>query len=171
MGILLWGCLAVGGVVTTINPSYGTEELAFQVKDTGAKLIAVFPDLLNTVQVAAAQFALDVKILIIDYPISKESGDTSTLFSMLEKAVVLKDEHSGWRKSVNAGKDLAFLIYSSGTTGRPKGVMLTHRNLVSNILQISSVDGPNLSWQTDKVLGFLPLYHIYGKSQTITFSS
>lgn len=60
--------------------------------------------------------------------------------------------------------DLAFLAYSSGTTGLPKGVMLTHRNVVSNVLQLGAAESENLGWRRDKLLGFLPFYHIYGLS-------
>lgn len=64
--------------------------------------------------------------------------------------------------------DLSFLVYSSGTTGHPKGVMLSHRNVISNILMLKAGEGVNLSWhrgyndQGDRILGFLPFYHIYG---------
>lgn len=64
-------------------------------------------------------------------------------------------------------KDLAFLVYSSGTTGHPKGVMLSHENIVANTLMIKVAEGGNLSWKGgkdgrgDKILAFLPFYHIY----------
>jgi long-subunit acyl-CoA synthetase (AMP-forming) len=163
MGILGCGCLAVGGVVTTINPSYGAEELAFQLQDTKARLIAVYPDLIDTVLESSRKFNLNMQILLMDPSSSEGYAHIPTLSSVLDKVVVSTEERRAWRKPIVPGQDLAFLIYSSGTTGRPKGVMLTHRNIVANILQISSVEGPNLSWKTDKVLGFLPLYHIYGK--------
>ena len=64
------------------------------------------------------------------------------------------------RVKVDPDKDLAFLVYSSGTTGFPKGVMLSHRNIVSNVLMTTSGD-PNLS-SKDSILAFLPFFHIYG---------
>jgi 4-coumarate--CoA ligase len=73
-----------------------------------------------------------------------------------------------YRKTkVDPKKDLAFLVYSSGTTGKPKGVMLTHSNIVANIIQISYSETP-LDWkggpdsEGDKILAFLPFFHIYG---------
>lgn len=76
---------------------------------------------------------------------------------------------SRYRKTkVDPAKDLAFLVYSSGTTGKPKGVMLSHRNIVANVLQIGTLEGENVSWnygpdgQGDRVLAFLPFFHIYG---------
>jgi long-subunit acyl-CoA synthetase (AMP-forming) len=73
-----------------------------------------------------------------------------------------------YRKTkVDPQKDLAFLVYSSGTTGKPKGVMLSHSNIVANILQIAAGETP-LDWkggpnnEGDKILAFLPFFHIYG---------
>jgi 4-coumarate--CoA ligase len=79
------------------------------------------------------------------------------------------------RTKANPGEDLAFLVYSSGTTGHPKGVMLTHRNIVSNTMmikaaeagQLSSEGGP--SGEGDKLLAFLPFFHIYGRYQVALY--
>lgn len=77
----------------------------------------------------------------------------------------------------NPEADLAFLVYSSGTTGHPKGVMLSHVNIISNILMLKAGEGVNLSWigghdnKGDRILGFLPFYHIYGKNKSYIYSS
>ena len=57
---------------------------------------------------------------------------------------------------------MAFLVYSSGTTGLPKGVMLTHRNFVANMLQAEVVDQGSQNWKEDSMISFLPMFHIYG---------
>ena len=67
------------------------------------------------------------------------------------------------RERLDPDNDLAFLVYSSGTTGLPKGVMLSHLNIVANVLMITSSVGRNYSWKSDKLLGILPFYHIYGE--------
>jgi long-subunit acyl-CoA synthetase (AMP-forming) len=72
------------------------------------------------------------------------------------------------RTRLNPDEDLAFLVYSSGTTGLPKGVRLTHKNIVSNLLQLTAGEGGNLTWdggidgKGDRLLAFLPFFHIYG---------
>ncbi|KAK3077137.1 hypothetical protein LTS18_011120, partial [Coniosporium uncinatum] len=69
---------------------------------------------------------------------------------------------------IKADTDLAFLVYSSGTTGHPKGVMLTHSNIVSNVIMIKAGESGNLTHdggpdgQGDRILAFLPFFHIYG---------
>ena len=71
------------------------------------------------------------------------------------------------RAKINPKEDLAFLVYSSGTTGHPKGVMLSHENIVSNVLMGKVGEGGHLSWkggkdgQGDRILAFLPFFHIY----------
>ena len=72
-----------------------------------------------------------------------------------------------WRRVKAQPDDLAFLVYSSGTTGLPKGVMLSHGNIVSNIYQLFAGEDNNLTWnggpdgKGDKILAFLPFFHIY----------
>ena len=72
------------------------------------------------------------------------------------------------RAKIDPRKDLAFLVYSSGTTGYPKGVMLNHTNIVSNIMMLTVTEGGQLSWNGgrdgagDRTLAFLPFFHIYG---------
>lgn len=77
------------------------------------------------------------------------------------------------RSKINPKKDLAFLVYSSGTTGYPKGVMLSHENIVANVLMITKGEAPHLKWnggeggKGDRILAFLPFYHIYVRSFSI----
>ncbi|KAK4905948.1 hypothetical protein LTR49_024834 [Elasticomyces elasticus] len=79
------------------------------------------------------------------------------------------------RIATDPGKDLSFLVYSSGTTGRPKGVMLSHRNIVANVLMLSVTEGAELSYEGgadgrgDRILAFLPFSHIYEYRTTYAY--
>lgn len=86
-------------------------------------------------------------------------------------SVVNLSKSSSYRRTkLKPEEDLAFLVYSSGTTGHPKGVMLTHRNIVSNVMMIKAGEANNLTsnggadGKGDRLLAFLPFFHIYGKA-------
>jgi 4-coumarate--CoA ligase len=78
------------------------------------------------------------------------------------------------RTEADPKKDLAFLIYSSGTTGIPKGVMLSHENVIANVIMVHARDEGNLSWKGgkdgkgDKHLAILPFFHIYVQSPSVS---
>jgi len=152
---LMLGVLWASGTVTPANPHYTEDELTFQLKDSGAKAIATIAELLPVASRAAENAGIpqDRVILIGDnrhpgYQHWREVVDHSTVMK--------------WRRNrIDPNKDLAFLVYSSGTTGRPKGVMLCHRNIGSNILQVLAGEGNNMTWDKDRMIAFLPFSHIY----------
>lgn len=151
-----WGALWAGGSVTPANPAYTVGELSFQLKDSGAKGIVTIPPFLETVKAACKNVGIpEDRILIM--------GDQKVKNFTHWRDLVDPSTTIRWRKTkVNVEKDIAFLVYSSGTTGTPKGVMLSHRNICSNLLQLVSGESENLDWRTDKILAFLPFFHIYG---------
>ncbi|GJP87154.1 hypothetical protein CBS115989_10883 [Aspergillus niger] len=149
---LIWGTLAIGGVVCPVNPSYRAEELRHPLTDAGAKAIVT-----TTAQAPIVYEAIDRVGL---------SRDRVILLDQLEplwKSIKVSDYTAPHRPPIqNPEKDLSFLVYSSGTTGLPKGVMLSHRNMVANLLQSAVVEQGQLVWNQDRIVGVLPFFHIYG---------
>lgn len=137
----------LGGIVTTINPLYTAEELAHQLNDAKAKYLLTIPMFLDKAKEAQANSDVEEVFVFGE-------GDGATPFaSLLQSDGVVPDVE------INAKEDLVVLPYSSGTTGLPKGVMLTHYNLVSNLCQCDGIIDFD---ETDSMIGVLPFFHIYG---------
>lgn len=162
--IVMWGANWAGGVVSPANPSYTTEELAFQLKNSGAKVLVTQVPFLGVAVEAAQKAGIshDRIILIGD------QRDPKARFKHFTSIRNLSGTARFAKTKVDPATDLAFLVYSSGTTGVPKGVRLSHRNIVANVLQGLAPEGSMLSWsgghdgKGDRILAFLPFYHIYG---------
>ena len=136
----------IGGTITTINPLYTADELRHQLKDAGAHYLVTAPPFLEK----ALQAAGDLNLREI-FVFGEAEG--ATPFSAL-----LASEPTPPQVAIDPDKDVVAMPYSSGTTGLPKGVMLTHHNLVANVLQCE-VLGVR---EDDVTLGVLPFFHIYG---------
>jgi len=154
---IMWGCLWTGGVVSPANPAYSADELAFQLKDSKAKALITQWDFLPTARQAAQKAGIpeDNIILIGD---KRDPSNRVKHFSSVQN---ISGAAKFRRAPIKPKEDLAFLVYSSGTTGLPKGVMLTHQNIVANTLQSTEAEVRNLSSE-DSILAFLPFFHIYG---------
>ena len=139
----------LGGANTTANPMYGAEELARQLKDSGAKIVVTAPALAEKARAAAAMAGIGEVVVWGEAPGCTPFAD------FLESAPGV----AAPVPAVNPARDVVALPYSSGTTGLPKGVMLSHRNLVANLAQIDFVDSTEVG---DHLVGVLPFYHIYG---------
>src|SRR5215831_17296092 len=137
----------LGGVTTTLNPLYTTEEAAFQLRDAGAKFLACAPLCID--KATAAARAANIEELFVF-----GEGQGAVPF-----ATLLESDGEVPPVEIDPKNDLVALPYSSGTTGLPKGVMLTHHNLVANMRQM---DGLDYFHSEDVLLCVLPLFHIYG---------
>ena len=138
---------SLGGTVTTVNPLYTTDELAGQLRDSGASCLLTCPTLLGMARAAADMVGVR-EIFVFG------EAEGATPF-----AALLASDGQALAVAIDPREDVIALPYSSGTTGRPKGVMLTHRNLVACLRQ---TDGLLPTRQDDTVLGVLPFFHIYG---------
>jgi len=143
--------IAGGGTVTTLNPIYTPHEVAYQLDNAGAVYLICDPVFLPKVAEVKNRFAGLREIFVL--------GETATGGHKALASVEVDKEPT--RFPINPQEDVAVLPYSSGTTGLPKGVMLTHTNIVANLCQIMA---PNVLGITDEdtLLAVLPFYHIYG---------
>ncbi|MFC7365523.1 MULTISPECIES: long-chain-fatty-acid--CoA ligase [Bhargavaea] len=184
--IAFYGILYAGGVVVQTNPLYTEKELAYQMKDSGARAILTLDILFPRVSKVIGETALENVIVtgIKDYlPFPK-----NILYPFVQKreyGMTVKVEHRGRNhlfteimkrsqaEPIQASEtdqdDLALLQYTGGTTGSPKGVMLTHRNLNANTEMCAA-------WMyrcepgEEVVLGILPFFHVYGMTTVLVLS-
>ena len=138
--IAVLAVMRLGAVVTTASPLCPKGELVKQLQDAKARVLLTSPALLRIAEDAAREAAVPLM------QFAELQGDDDQDAAGCEVAI--------------APEDLAALPYSSGTTGLPKGVMLSHRNLVVNLLQVDSAG--HLRDGEDTLIAFLPFFHIYG---------
>jgi long-chain acyl-CoA synthetase len=148
-----WAALRAGLVAVPLNPSYTARELAHQVSDSGCRLVVCDTDLPDA-------FATAERVVVVGGP------DWADLTSAPGPDGTGTGAGTGAGTGTPAlsdrgGEDLAALVYTSGTSGRPRGAMLTHRALLANLEQLGAVD-PAVVGPDDVVLLALPLIHIYG---------
>ncbi|MFJ8951665.1 4-coumarate--CoA ligase family protein [Streptomyces sp. NPDC102340] len=148
--VAFYGATRAGASVTTVHPLSTPEEFAKQLRDSSANWIVTITPLVESAR-AAAELAGGVREIFVCDP-AGTSGHRS-LIDMLGTAAPEP------RVAIDPAEDVAALPYSSGTTGTPKGVMLTHRNIATNLAQLQPVlpTGPG-----DRILAVLPFFHIYG---------
>ncbi|CZR54310.1 related to 4-coumarate-CoA ligase 2 [Phialocephala subalpina] len=165
---LTLGAFWAGAVVSPANPAYTAAELAFQLKDSGAKaLITQAPCLKVASEAAKIAKIPQNRILLIGDERSSQVQHFSQFISSAKNSPLSK-------RVPCKPSEMCFLVYSSGTTGLPKGVMLTHRNTIVNLLQTDSVqtdlthDG-GVDGKGDTVIAVLPFYHVYGLQYEILY--
>lgn len=176
--IALFGALRAGLVVVNVNPLYTPRELEHQLNDSGAKAIVVVSNFAATLEKVV--FNTDVKHVILTRMGDQLSFGKRTLVNFVVKYIKklvpkYKLPHAvSFREALSIGKqrqyvkpviqqdDLAFLQYTGGTTGVAKGAMLSHRNIVANIIQAKWVAYPLTKQEKEPIAVIaLPLYHVF----------
>ncbi|XP_045606794.2 uncharacterized protein [Procambarus clarkii] len=156
--MILFGTLAVGATVTTINPVYTPEEISRQLSDSQAKLVVGDPQIETTLSEALRLYKCPTHLVI--------NGPSSTHGSLnLQK--ILDDPTIPLVDPVKlTGEEIAVLPYSSGTTGPPKGVSVSHNALSANTVRFSHPDifgvRPTTETQQEAFLCLMPFFHVYG---------
>jgi long-chain acyl-CoA synthetase len=173
--VALFGALRAGLVVVNTNPLYTPRELEHQLVDSGATAIVILENFATTLEQVLGKAP-------VKHIITTQLGDLlgfpkSLLVNLVvkyRKKMVPAWHIAGavkWSTALTGGSgsplpemsrdDLAFLQYTGGTTGVPKGAMLTHGNIVANLLQTSAWVGSHLAEGREVVITALPLYHIF----------
>ncbi|WP_110458022.1 long-chain-fatty-acid--CoA ligase FadD [Shewanella algidipiscicola] len=175
--IALFGILRAGMVVVNVNPLYTPRELKHQLNDSGAKAIIVVSNFASTLEEVVED--TPVESVILTGLGDLLSAPKRTLVNFVVKYIkkMVPKYHLphaiSMRRSLSKGRrmqyvkptlnadDVAFLQYTGGTTGVSKGAMLTHGNIVSNLLQADAAYSPLLENGKEFVVTALPLYHIF----------
>ncbi|XP_036142190.1 probable 4-coumarate--CoA ligase 3 [Monomorium pharaonis] len=164
----LLGSLSGGLVITTVNPLYTVEEMQRQFLKVNTKAVITSTAIASTVLAAMrACLPRETPLIVIDDktgPLPENSIPFDDLITRGKSLPPVKLD--------STCDDVAVLPFSSGTTGLPKGVMLTHRNLVSNIMMVQSSMNPSLFQPTTSTYQevfpvILPLFHIYGMNGVV----
>ena len=184
--VCIFGILRAGMSVVNVNPMYTERELEHQLNDSGAKAIVIVENFANTLAAVIDKTPIEMTLLtkIGDmFPVPKRWIVNFALKYVkkvipeyrLPDAIPFNDALSqGKNLTFNAptvtNDDIAFLQYTGGTTGVSKGGMLTHRNLVSNLEQVSTILEPVITPGDEMVVTALPLYHIFAlQGNCLTF--
>ena len=147
-----------GGIPTLLNPAYREREVRYQLENSGAAFLVTDGPLLEGINLAG------LPALRRAFTIRNSASGAEDFAALLRPTTAKLPAPNASSREV-----IAALPYSSGTTGLPKGVMLSHYNLVSNVYQLLGPNGTPLA-ADDVMLCFLPLYHIYGLTVALTTS-
>jgi long-chain acyl-CoA synthetase len=175
--VCLFGVLRAGCAVVNCNPLYTAPELEHQLKDSGAEVIVIVENFAHTLQKIVGQTAIRhvvttsvgellglIKGAAVNYAvrhIKKLVPNWSLPGSVSLGRALAIGGRRGFRAVTLDHSDLAFLQYTGGTTGISKGAMLTHRNIVSNVLQADAWISPLTHEGEELIVTALPLYHIF----------
>lgn len=185
--VALFGILRAGWVVVNTNPLYTPREFEHQLNDSGAKVIVVLENFAATLSKVVASTAVQTVI-------TTQVGDmlppvrrwlTNAVVKHVKKMVPpwQMDNTVAFNDVLSIGRDLAlddvalghddlaFLQYTGGTTGTPKAAMLSHGNMVANVLQVAAWTGRDLQDGVETLVIPLPLYHVFALTGALAFFS
>ncbi|KJA20114.1 hypothetical protein HYPSUDRAFT_43470 [Hypholoma sublateritium FD-334 SS-4] len=173
--VAIWAVHKLGGVISGANPDFTTNELLYQLQETKASLLIVHPDALPIAREAARAADLSPERIVL-FDVEGTSAHVreqhETVSSLIAFGLRNKTHYTERKLAPGEGRTkLAFLSFSSGTTGRPKAVAIQHYALIANVLQVAVHNGVNTNYCAredqryrpgDIAIEVLPFYHIYG---------
>jgi long-chain acyl-CoA synthetase len=175
--IALFGVLRAGLIAVNVNPLYTPRELQHQLSDSGAETIVIVSNFASTLEqivedtpvknvvlTSLGQLLPTAKGTVVDFVVKYVKGmvpkyDLPGAISF--KKALQKGRRLQYVKPFMSGEDIAFLQYTGGTTGVAKGAVLTHRNMVANVMQAKAHYAPVLRPGKELVVTALPLYHVF----------
>ncbi len=179
--IAYYGALRAGAIVTTLNPLYTAREVEFQLNDSKSEILIVLDILYANIRDVKSKTFIKKAVItnIADLlpPLKRMLGKflkkipqakvevAPNIYLLMD--LIKKYKPNPPKVDVNVKDDIAVLLYTGGTTGTPKGAMLTHYNMVANAIQCNLWTGSRIG--TEVIIGVLPWYHVYG--QTVTLNS
>lgn len=183
--VVVFGALRAGLTIVNVNPLYTAPELIHQMRDSGAEVIVVLANFVNTVKEALADTQLkhvivtqmgdlfpQPKAFLINFYlkyIKKKIPNVKIPQAISFNDVLAEGKKLTFRSVELSNQDIAFLQYTGGTTGVAKGAMLTHRNLVANVMQAEAWFNPILERGREIIITALPLYHIFSLTANCLF--
>ncbi|CAI8166564.1 MAG: Long-chain-fatty-acid--CoA ligase [Pseudidiomarina mangrovi] len=175
--IALFGTLRAGMTVVNVNPLYTPRELKHQLSDANCKAIVILDNFASTLEKVVADVPVKHVILtaigdmlpapkrwIVNLVVKyvKKMVPSYQLSNTIDfRSVLSQGAQADYSRPTVTGDDLAFLQYTGGTTGLAKGAMLSHRNMVANLEQVSAVFAPLVNDGEETIITALPLYHIF----------
>ena len=175
--VAIFACLKAGLVIVNTNPLYTADEMLHQYKDSGAKAVIIVENFAHNLEKIVSKTDIETVIIttigdllggfkggLVNFVIRnvKKMVPAFSIPGSLNLKKILKDNSGKKGKNVEIkNTDTAFLQYTGGTTGVSKGAMLSHRNVVSNVMQVSAYMDILLRDGEEIVITALPLYHIF----------
>jgi long-chain acyl-CoA synthetase len=163
--ISYYGILGAGGIITQVNPMSVERELEYILNDSGAETIVVFDAFYPRVKSVQSRTNLKNIIVVSFQPAGQDLAPDRGFDQFLSEGngkvtpVKIEPEH-----------DVAVLQYTGGTTGRSKGAMLTHRNIVANVLQCYEFFKHEFEFGKERCLTVIPLFHVFGMTSCMNLS-
>lgn len=173
-----YGILKLGATVVNFSPLYSVEELEAQVEDSGTRLLftisatALLPTALKVLEASSLERLVvgsvagalpPAKSLLYRWFKAKEVAEKPNDPRIIAFSKLIANDGACETAAIDPETHLALIQYTGGTTGVPKGAMLTHQNLSANARQVARLD-PELGTTKDKVLGVLPFFHVFANT-------